>query len=235
MTTALITREYNGNVFHFREDGYFNMTKAAKVFGKEAKHFWGLPSTVEYLEALQETVGKSDLFETRPGRNGGTWGHPKLAVVFARWLDARFAVFCDMVIDDILNKKAELTITKPAESSAMALPQTYLESLEELVKSLKAQEALKQENALLIEQKTVLQHRVDHLTVRQYETEMGLYLGKVRRARFSSIAKGYCLSAKLEVTKTPMLVNTDKGEVESYANVYPREALEHAALVLGLA
>ena len=29
MTTALITREYNGNVFHFREDGYFNMTKAA--------------------------------------------------------------------------------------------------------------------------------------------------------------------------------------------------------------
>ncbi|MBU1804142.1 MAG: hypothetical protein KKC02_03615 [Gammaproteobacteria bacterium] len=34
MTTALISREYNGNVFHFREDGYFNMTKAAKAFGR---------------------------------------------------------------------------------------------------------------------------------------------------------------------------------------------------------
>jgi hypothetical protein len=104
---AIITRDYNGQTFSFRDDGYFNMTKAAKVFGKEAKHFWSLPSTVEYLEALHETVGKSDLYEARPGRNGGTWGHPKLAVFFARWLDVKFAVFCDTVIDDILNKKAE--------------------------------------------------------------------------------------------------------------------------------
>jgi len=44
------------------------------------------------------------------------------------------------------------------------------------VKSLKAQEALKQENTLLIEQKEVLQHRIDHLTVREYECEIGLYL-----------------------------------------------------------
>ncbi len=109
MTNAIITREYKGNVFTFREDGYFNMKDAAKKFGKEVKHFWGLPSTVEYLEALRETVGKSDLYETRVGRNGGTWGHPKLAVFFARWLDVKFAVWCDMVIDDILNKKAELT------------------------------------------------------------------------------------------------------------------------------
>jgi hypothetical protein len=85
------------------------MTKAAKAFGKEVKHFWGLASTVEYLEALSETVGNVDLFQATMGRNGGTWGHPKLAVFFARWLDVKFAVFCDMVIDDILNKKAELT------------------------------------------------------------------------------------------------------------------------------
>lgn len=129
MSKQLITREYHGNVFTFRADGYFNMTDAAKKFSKEVKHFWGLPSTVEYLEALQETVGKSDLYETRVGRNGGTWGHPKLAVFFARWLDVKFAVFCDMVIDDILNKKAELTITQPAESMATKVPQSFPEAL----------------------------------------------------------------------------------------------------------
>lgn len=70
-------------------------------------------------------------------------GHPKLAVVFARSLDARFAVFCDMVIDDILNKKAELTITKPAESMAMNVPQTFPEALR-LAAELTAQDSVLQ-------------------------------------------------------------------------------------------
>lgn len=50
-------------------------------------------------------------------------------MVFARWLDVEFAVFCDMVIDDILNKKAELVVTKPAESAVMKLPKNYTEAL----------------------------------------------------------------------------------------------------------
>lgn len=81
----IIKKDWNGKSFTFREDGYFNMTKAAKEFGKEAKHFWGLASTREYLEALREMVGNLDLFFTTRGRTGGTWAHPKLAVFFARW------------------------------------------------------------------------------------------------------------------------------------------------------
>lgn len=126
-STNIITRDYNGNVFHFREDGYFNMTKAAKAFGKDVKEFFKNKSTTEYLDALAVSGGKSteqDLVSIRKGAGRhaivGTWGHPKLAVFFARWLDIKFAVFCDMVIDDILNKKAELTITKPEESAVMA-------------------------------------------------------------------------------------------------------------------
>ncbi|WKN20834.1 KilA-N domain-containing protein [Azotobacter vinelandii] len=38
-----------------------------------------------------------------PETGGGTWLHPKLAVAFARWLDAKFAVWCDMQIDDLLH------------------------------------------------------------------------------------------------------------------------------------
>ena len=33
---------------------------------------------------------------------GGTWLHPKLAVHFARWLDPRFAVWCDEQIDALV-------------------------------------------------------------------------------------------------------------------------------------
>ncbi|MBP76691.1 MAG: hypothetical protein CMK85_09875 [Pseudomonadales bacterium] len=90
------------------------MTKAAKAFGKELKKFWENDSTVEYVAALEALIGqKQPIKEVKRGSGlhpqVGTWGHPKLAVFFARWLDVKFAVFCDMVIDDILNKKAELT------------------------------------------------------------------------------------------------------------------------------
>src|SRR5699024_12733709 len=31
----------------------------------------------------------------RQDRGGGTWLHPKLAVVYARWLSVEFSVWCD--------------------------------------------------------------------------------------------------------------------------------------------
>lgn len=129
MSKQLITRKYNGNVFTFREDGYFNMTDAAKKFGRRLDKFWESDETSEYLAALENTLKTGELVDAKVGRNGGTWAHPKLAVFFARWLDTKFAVFCDMVIDDILNKKAELTITQPAESMAMKVPQSFPEAL----------------------------------------------------------------------------------------------------------
>lgn len=65
MTTALITREYNGNVFHFREDGYFNMTKAAKAFGKDLQVFIRRDDTVEYIDALSKTVPDTELVQAK--------------------------------------------------------------------------------------------------------------------------------------------------------------------------
>lgn len=97
----LITKQFNNVPFVFREDGWFNMTHAAKHFGKQAKHFLELPSTREYIEALKSVVGFSDLYSSKSGwhlnPDVGTWAHPKLAVFFARWLDVRFAVWCDAI------------------------------------------------------------------------------------------------------------------------------------------
>ena len=125
----LIQREFQGQMFSFREDGYFNMTEAAKQFGKDLQVFIRRDDTTEYMTALSKTVSDTELTQSSRGRYGGTWGHPKLAVFFARWLSPAFAVFCDAVIDDILNKKASLTIDKPDESFAMKVPKSLPEAL----------------------------------------------------------------------------------------------------------
>lgn len=57
---------------------------------------------------LLRLVKKSGLVKTRsgaPGTGGGTWLHPKLAVPFARWLDVRFAVWCDLQIDRLIQRQ----------------------------------------------------------------------------------------------------------------------------------
>lgn len=122
-----------GKTFTFREDGYFNMTKAAKQFGKDVKEYLKLKSTTDYMEALSALIGGNPPISVKRGNGNlpgvGTWGHPKLAVFFARWLDVKFAVFCDMVIDDILSKKAELTITQPETSAVMQLPKDFASAL----------------------------------------------------------------------------------------------------------
>ena len=91
----------------------------------------------------------------------GTWGHPKLAVFFARWLDVKFAVWCDMIIDDLLRGKAEVTITKPEDSAVLALPKDYVSALRALADSVEQQEKLKADNLLLEQQKTLLQPKAN--------------------------------------------------------------------------
>ena len=99
------------------------MTKAAKAFGKELKHFWTRPDTVELLAELKkESAESAKYFESARGYQGGTWAHPKLAVFFARWLDTKFAVWCDAVIDDILKGHQKLEMVNKAESAVEVLP-----------------------------------------------------------------------------------------------------------------
>lgn len=53
-------------------------------------------------------VKRTGLVKTKAGapeHGGGTWLHPKLAVHFARWLDPKFAVWCDAQIDNLLRGK----------------------------------------------------------------------------------------------------------------------------------
>lgn len=98
------------------------MTKAANHFGKDVRDFLYSDSTEAYIAAVLKCGKTPQLTDAQRGRYGGTWAHPKLAIRFAQWLDVDFAVWCDLVIEDTLTGKAEVTIVKPTESAVMALP-----------------------------------------------------------------------------------------------------------------
>lgn len=73
--------------------------------------------------ATLKSAKNAEYLTASRGRYGGTWAHPKLAVFFARWLDVRFAVWCDAVIEDIIKGVAQVTIKEPEKSAALALPE----------------------------------------------------------------------------------------------------------------
>lgn len=115
MSARIIPFDYNGQPVRFNGDGWLHATELAERFGKRLDHWVENAETLEYIRALDEvmTGGESAILDTRKSgyvktsraradRGGGTWLHPKLAVMFARWLDARFAVWCDKQIDDLL-------------------------------------------------------------------------------------------------------------------------------------
>lgn len=62
---------------------------------------------------------ETGLVITKPGRGGGTWLHPKLAVGFARWLNVKFAVWCDLHIDALL--RGELNEKQQFDRACRAL------------------------------------------------------------------------------------------------------------------
>jgi hypothetical protein len=114
--------------------GYFNMTKAAEHFGKDLSNFMRSPETQKYVDELKKSLSVAntvkEITHIQKGNGNlptvGTWAHPKLAIFFARWLDVKFAVWCDVVIDDILRDRAAVVITKPEQSEILKMPTTLL-------------------------------------------------------------------------------------------------------------
>lgn len=97
----IVKFDFEGRLYSFNTDGWFNATEAAKRYGKRVQHWLDNAETQEYIRILNSRIS-GDLIAARRGANGGTWLHPKLAVVFARWLKIEFAVWCDEQIDSII-------------------------------------------------------------------------------------------------------------------------------------
>ncbi len=82
------------------DEMFFNATQIAKTFSKRPNDFWNDSQNKKYLEALITITGgsKIDFVFTRKGKYGGTYLHKKLALQFARWCSAEFAVMLDLWI-----------------------------------------------------------------------------------------------------------------------------------------
>ena len=96
----------------FRDDGYLNATAIAAHFGKQPRDYLKTEQTQQYIAALAENLSVKTKILTkenqivsvkRGGDEQGTWLHPKLAIHFARWLDPKFAVWCDEQIEQLLS------------------------------------------------------------------------------------------------------------------------------------
>jgi len=106
--SKIVKAEFDGQIMQFNSEGWFNATAAADRFGKRIDHWLSNAETKEYIEKLN-TRNSGDLIKAKRGNNGGTWLHPKLAVVFARWLSVDFAIWCDEQIDAIIHGQPEQT------------------------------------------------------------------------------------------------------------------------------
>lgn len=111
----------------FNNNGYLNASAIAKHFGKRVPDFIKTEQNQEYIAALAEHLSKTKkivldknqlVIVKHGGNQSGTWLHPKLAIHFARWLDPRFAVWCDEQIEHILSGSLKLETQSPTFSQS---------------------------------------------------------------------------------------------------------------------
>ncbi|MFZ7175316.1 phage antirepressor KilAC domain-containing protein [[Pasteurella] aerogenes] len=144
----------------FDEMNFLDATSIAKHFDKFVKDYLKTAQTQDYIRALAQNLSVGNIILTvndlvivrQGGIAQGTWLHPKLAVNFARWLSADFAVWCDLKIDELIRNQQKLTAL---------LPQNYLQALEALVESEKQKQVLALENQEMKPKADFVDHYVE--------------------------------------------------------------------------
>lgn len=139
---------YNGQNVEFRltENVMLNATQMAKPFGKKPKDWLKTGPTKAFLNALQQSKGNiiplknqgeaTEINSTyhsyygglvigqHGGANPGTWMHEDVAIEFARWLNPKFAIWCNDRIKEILRGGKPLPVpAKQVKAPAKALAQ----------------------------------------------------------------------------------------------------------------
>lgn len=132
-----------------------NATVMAKAFGKEPDSIFKTKNWKEFeLALIDDTEMKSEDLRTSkmgsPENGGGSWIHQELVIEFARRLNARFALWCNRKIADLLkdgtasvNDKLKPSI--PNFDDPIAAAQAWIEEK-------KKQIALQAENVKLTEE-----------------------------------------------------------------------------------
>ena len=142
--------------FSDEETIYLNATKTAKAFGKDLSNWRRSSQTIEYIKEIEKTFNsvnftELELIVTKQGKFGGTWIHKSLIIMFARWLDSNFAVWCDLQIEEILKSKNSEFLKTSQQSFDL---DSYILENEKLIKLVK----------LITSENTITLHYLDKLT-----------------------------------------------------------------------
>jgi KilA-N domain len=136
----IITRPYNDFSVSFNDEGWINATDIAEQYGKRLDSWMKSPDTIEYIAALRTFIGEQGITHeswvaetklVKAVRGRGTWLHPKLAVAFARWIDPRFAVWCDMQMGTIIRGKDDWRKLRHANASVTKVANSILQQVRE--------------------------------------------------------------------------------------------------------
>lgn len=127
MDNQLLQKTYLGKDIVFTPEGWINATQTIKALeAKRLDAFMKSKYFKEYLEAYCEfydvkpenvinVVKGGNLRATDPTKrvnDQGTYLHPDFVVLFARWINPKFAVWCDAVIKKILTGEIEIKYKK---------------------------------------------------------------------------------------------------------------------------
>jgi len=95
-----IKHDYKGITINQRsEDGYINLNEMAQATNKRVDNWLRLDSTKELISEFDDQpssdLRKAQALITDPTNTkfgGGTWAHPNIAIQFAQWCSASFAL-----------------------------------------------------------------------------------------------------------------------------------------------
>lgn len=112
MKNRLKTLDYNGTGIVFTADGWINATATVQAFDKQGlENFLRSSFYLEYAQAVADgcSVNITDLKRkvAGKGKDQGTFLHPDLAVMFARWISPAFAYWCDKQVATLIRLAAE--------------------------------------------------------------------------------------------------------------------------------
>lgn len=119
--------DYNGQLIQRRADGFVNLTQMCQANNARLDNWLRLKGTKSYLATLSNSL-TSEVVHTEEGVNGGTWGHPSVAINLARWLSDDFAVWCDAHIFNLMSTGKTSLDIDPIEEMKLKIELARLEN-----------------------------------------------------------------------------------------------------------
>ena len=118
-TTQIMHRRiFDGVVKQNHKTGWLNANNLLEIYNRKAKQL-GKPTkkinaytvnatSIEFFEEIMNQENITTVYESKKGKNGGTWMHPLVFVDFAMWVSPEFKYYAmQWLTDELLKNRDE--------------------------------------------------------------------------------------------------------------------------------